>query len=172
MKLGRRIAGLLAVASIAFYVSYSANSEESPKPGPYPHLNSYENKAADYDLSPEEAAWLEKQIDAGKLRVATPEDIQAWKDLAQETGNTGIAFIDNGRNYVVLDEIEIPRNINNSRVFVFGISFIVPTNVKFPNDKISTPVYDLKTGGAVQSGMCFVNGIKGYGTNPRNCKPF
>lgn len=129
---------------------------------PYPHLNSFtDGKPATCDLKPEEAAWLTEQMDKGNIRLATPEDIKAWEDLAKKKGRPIHEIMLNcGRTYTILKSMVVDPISNNQT------SFIVPAGVPFPQVKTGNTVYDLNRGGWYQLGSFDDGEKRNYGSYP------
>lgn len=150
------------ILATLFLLSAMADPKDSE---PYPHLNSWGDKPAKCGLKPEEATWLEEQIEEGKLRVATPEDVKAWEEMAKKKGWTK-PMIDCGRTFVILEEMHI-----EGAGILFFVTFIVSEDAPFPTLlKLGSPFYDLKTGGVMQSGMCAIGKEEWICRNPRNRK--
>lgn len=163
----RILVSFLVVVTAAYSTSFTSMADSTQKE-PYPHLNSWGDKPAQCNLKPAEAAWLEEQIEAGNLRVATRDDVKAWEDLAKANGRP-LPVLDCGRTFVILKTMHIPE-INSIGISDY-ITFIIPDTVEFPTIKNPGSVfYDLKTGGAAQVGSCFVGIRRGAGHNPRECK--
>ncbi len=136
---------------------------------PYPHLNSNaDGTPARCPLKPEEAEWLEARMEEGKIRLATPEDIKAWEDLAKSKGrpNHTTKHIDCGRMFVITKPLTISKNVLPN----YYIAFIVQADVPFPTVENLTPVLDMKTGGWFQGGRCDDGTKDGIGKSARDCK--
>jgi hypothetical protein len=102
-------------------------------------------KVADYDDAPKAAAGqpaplpagqkgLDQLVLEGKLRLATPADIDAWLDKASEkykrfNADLRISSIMRvGRTYVVLDAVTLPDGLFGAH----RADFIIPDGVAFP----------------------------------------
>lgn len=161
----KRLSALLCSALLCSAVY--ASDAWVPKEEEYPHLNSTaDGSPARCHLKPEEAEWLETQMEEGKIRLAKPEDIRAWEDLAKEKKRPVQNTLDCGRTYVIAKKLEIPKNTLSNHYIVF----IIPADVEPPIPNSMAAFYDMKTGGWLQGGVCDDGEKRGIGKSTRECK--
>ncbi len=119
----------------------------------YPHLVSETNAKVICRLKPEEAAWLQAQIEEGKIRLARQKDIQAWERLAREKKRpVHDLILDCKRTFVILKPMDLPLEISPDISLTGEVTFILASGVPFPYTQASSPIYDLNTGGWYQGG--------------------
>lgn len=76
---------------------------------------------------------LNTLLKQGKIRLATPDDIDAWVKAAREKDKTDEVNAKRnmrlGATYVVLEEIYLPDELYGAH----SVSFIIPNEVPIPN---------------------------------------
>ncbi len=88
-------------------------------------------------------------MEEGKIRLATPEDIKAWEDLAKsKERRIQKVVLDCGRTFTILKQLVIPRNVAIQKRFSGSIVYMVDKKAPFPKlERSGSPIYDLQTGG-------------------------